>query len=120
MSKIEAYLHESNINVRRNEVTNIMKKYKDRIPIIVKIAARDSHKLKLDRNKYLCPIDLTFSQFMLVVRKRLNLKADESIFFFVNNILPPLQAEIREIYDQYHLKCGFLLVTVCCESTFGA
>lgn len=39
--------------------------------------------------RYLVPADLTVGQFVYVVRKRIKLSAEKTIFIFVKNILPP-------------------------------
>uniref|UniRef100_A0A8C9KWV8 Gamma-aminobutyric acid receptor-associated protein n=1 Tax=Serinus canaria TaxID=9135 RepID=A0A8C9KWV8_SERCA len=40
----------------------------------------------LDKKKYLVPSDLTVGQFYFLIRKRIHLRAEDALFFFVNNL----------------------------------
>ena len=46
-----------------------MSKYPQRVPIIVDC----KKELKLDKNKYIVPNDLTVGQFMYILKKRINI-----------------------------------------------
>lgn len=58
-------------------------------------------------------------QFVYVIRKRIKLPADQAIFIFVNNTLPPAAALMSQIYKEHADPDGFLYVTYSGESTFG-
>uniref|UniRef100_A0A493TIL6 GABA type A receptor associated protein like 1 n=1 Tax=Anas platyrhynchos platyrhynchos TaxID=8840 RepID=A0A493TIL6_ANAPP len=45
----------------------------------------------LDKRKYLVPSDLTVGQFYFLIRKRIHLRPEDALFFFVNNTIPPHQ-----------------------------
>ena len=49
----------------------------------------------LDKKKYLVPYDLTVAQFYYIIRKRVNLRAETTLFCFVNNT-------VRTVF--YHLN----------------
>ena len=103
---------------RKNEATRILTKYPDRIPVVVEIDRRS--KLKLDRHKYLTPAELTCGQFIYVLRKRLKLAPEKSLFmFFRDNKLPPTSALMGELYKEYMDNDFFLTVTIAEENTFG-
>ena len=53
----------------------------------------------LDKKKYLVPNDLTVGQFYFLIRKRIQLRAEDAIFFFVNNQIPPTSATIGALYQ---------------------
>ena len=57
---------------RTNEANRIKQKYPDRVPIIVEIDEK-SNLPQIDKKKYLVPHDLTISQFIYVIRKRIKL-----------------------------------------------
>ena len=61
---------------RQNESKEIIDKYPNRIPLIIEklVNKNDSIIPDIDKNKYLVPDDLTASQLMYVIRKRLKLK----------------------------------------------
>ncbi len=53
----------------------------------------------LDKKKYLVPNDLTVGQFYFLIRKRIQLRAEDALFFFVNNQIPPTSATIGALYQ---------------------
>ena len=58
----------------------------------------------LDKKKYLVPSDLTVGQFYFLIRKRIHLRPEDALFFFVNNVIPPTSATMGTLYQ------------VCCVS----
>ncbi len=99
------------------ESNRILEKYRDRIPCIIEID-RNSH-LQLDKKKFLVPNDITIGQFLYVVRKRVDVKKEESLFLFTNNILPPSSKLLLEIYKEYRDEDNFLYFILSSENTFG-
>ena len=59
------------------------------------------------------------SQFLYVIRKRIQLKPSESIFLMTNNQLCASNTEIIHIYEQFANKDGFLYIIYTSENTFG-
>lgn len=53
----------------------------------------------LDKQKYLVPSDLTVGQFYFLIRKRIHLRPEDALFFFVNNIIPPTSATMGSLYQ---------------------
>lgn len=103
---------------RIDEATRIMKKYPDRIPVIVE-KAPSSDIDNIDKKKYLVPSDLTVGQFIYVIRKRIKLPPEKAIFLFINNTLPPTSALMSDIYKQYHDIDHFIYFSYSGESVFG-
>lgn len=103
---------------RRDEAERIMKKYPDRVPIIVE-KSKGSQLPDIDKRKYLVPYDLTVGQFIFVIRKRLKLKPEEAIFLFVNNTIPATSALISTIYKEHKDTDSFLYLIFSGESFFG-
>jgi GABA(A) receptor-associated protein len=104
---------------RCEESARIRSKYPDRIPIICEVRPADRKRLVLDKKKYLVPTDLTMSQFMYVIRKRIKLEAQEAMFMFVDNKLAPLAMTLKEIYQSSRDTDGFVYVTTSLDVTFG-
>lgn len=104
---------------RIEESTSVLKKYPNRIPVIVEKSDKCKELKDIDKNKYLVPDDLTFGQFIFVVRKRLKLSADKSLFLFVNNTLIPSMNLMKQVYEQNADKDGFLYILYTSENTFG-
>lgn len=54
---------------------------------------------ELDKKKYLVPSDLTVGQFYFLIRKRVHLRPEDALFFFVNNVIPPTSATMGSLYS---------------------
>ena len=100
------------------EAKRVRSKYPDRVPIICEKVC-ESRIADIDKNKYLVPADLTVGQFIYVIRKRIKIRADEAIFIFINQMLPPTAALIGTVYEEQKDRDGFLYVTYSGEKTFG-
>merc|ERR1712154_743349 len=73
------------------EGEKIRRKYPDRVPVIVEKSPK-ARIGDLDKKKYLVPSDLTVGQFYFLIRKRISLRPEDALFFFVNNVIPPTSA----------------------------
>ena len=103
---------------RKEESYRIMKKYPDRIPVIVE-KSKNTDINHIDKNKYLVPSDLTVGQFVYVIRKRIKLSPEQAIFLFIANTLPPSDSLMSQIYKEHVDEDGFLYVLYTGENTFG-
>ena len=103
---------------RKNEAENVYHKYPDRVPVIVQKYYK-SNLPEVDKCKYLVPKDMTISQFMFVVRKRIQLDSTQALFFTVSNGLVAGSKIIMELYDEYKDEDGFLYITYTEENVFG-
>jgi GABA(A) receptor-associated protein len=104
----------------KEESTRIMKKYPDRVPVIV--SKSDHCKLPdIDKTKYLVPKDITMGQFMYIIRKRIKLKSTQALFLFFNDGMIVANSQpFGKIYEMYHSKeDGFLHCKYSAENTFG-
>ena len=111
---------------RLDESTRIMEKYPDRVPIICEKWGNDSEIPDIDRKKYLVPKDLTVTEFIYIIRKRLyninpvEFTSDKALYFFVNGSCMPITNQtINMLYEKYKDDDKFLYVTYAGESTFG-
>lgn len=95
-----------------------MRKYEDRIPVIVEKAQRSDIQC-VDKRKYLVPRDLTVGQFAGVIRKRICLPSEKAMFLFVDNILPATGTLMSELYNEKKDEDGFLYIVYSAENTFG-
>ena len=74
----------------------------------------------LDKKKYLVPSDLTVGQFYFLIRKRIHLKPEDALFFFVNNLIPPTSATMGSLYQEHHEEDFFLYIAYSDESVYGS
>ena len=102
---------------RLNESKWIIEKYPDRVPIICERITNNVPQV--DRKKYLCPGDLSLANFMYVIRKRMNLSPEKSLYLFVNDKMIPCSSLLASIYDSEKSDDGFLYINYGGESTFG-
>ena len=58
----------------------------------------------LDKKKYLVPSDLTVGQFYFLIRKRIHLRPEDALFFFVNNVIPPTSATMGSLYQVVSIR----------------
>ena len=114
-----SYKDTKSLAQRIREASQISQQYPGRIPIIVERSRSANNMPDIDKNKFLCPDNLSVGQFIYVIRKRITLTPDKAMFLFVNNTLPLSSALMKEIYAQHHDIDGFLYITYTGESTFG-
>jgi len=111
---------EHSFEKRQQEATRILKKYPDRIPIIVEPNENNNDTLIIDKKKYLVPKDLTVGQFSYVIRKRIKLSPDEAMFIFTDDCdILSTNDLMSRAYKEHQSEDGFLYVIVSKEQTFG-
>lgn len=101
------------------EARRIIQKFPNRIPIIVERSQKAIDIPLVDKNKFLCPGDLTIGQFLYVIRNRIKLPSEKALFVFINDSLPPTNTFIKELYHTLKNEDGFLYMTYCGENVFG-
>jgi GABA(A) receptor-associated protein len=113
------YKEENSFEKRRAEGEKIRKKYPDRVPVIVEKSPK-ARVSDLDKKKYLVPSDLTVGQFYFLIRKRIHLRPEDALFFFVNNVIPPTSTTMGSLYQEHHEEDFFLYIAYSDESVYGA
>jgi|688.fasta_scaffold780180_2 GABA(A) receptor-associated protein len=113
----ERYSYEKRIE----EFNRLKIKHPDRLPIIVEKFTGDKHLPSLPKTKFLLQGNTTMGQLLYTVRCNLGMQLKPSIatFLFINNILPPSNMKLKEIYDIYKEPDGFLYIIISAENTFG-
>jgi GABA(A) receptor-associated protein len=105
---------------RAEESRRIRDKFPGRVPIIVERGQRSLSVPVIDKQKFLVPGDLSVAQFIFVIRRRLNLPAEQALFLFIGSMLPTTGMLVRELHASYADADGFLYATYCGENVFGA
>lgn len=100
-------------------ISDILKKYPDKIPIVLKKGNEKDGLPEMDKKKYLVPGDLMVSQFIYTIRKRIELPSEKGLFLFFGNRLPSSNDLLSDVYKKYKDKDGVLYATYCAENTFG-
>jgi GABA(A) receptor-associated protein len=109
---------------RLAESKKIMSKFPEKYPTIVEISNNDLFRSVdlpgIDKKKYLIS-DIALSNFIFILRKKMQLKSETAIYLLVNgNISPPSSEMISVLYNKYKDEDGFLYITVAPENFFGA
>lgn len=104
---------------RKVESIRIFAKFPGRIPIIVERSPRAHDIPLIDKNKFLCPGDLTIGQFLYIIRNRIKLPSEKALFVFIGDSLPPTNTLIKELYHTFKNDDGFLYMSYCGENVFG-
>lgn len=96
---------------------NILEQHPNRIPAIVTA----NSKVKLDRNKFLIPSEISFGVFLIEIRKHTILLPEEAIYLFCGdkNVMIPICNTMQDIYNKYKDADGFLYIYLAVENTFG-
>jgi GABA(A) receptor-associated protein len=131
------FKEEKSFERRREEGERIRRKYPDRVPVsfhkidkfrfkifilkkkVIVERAPKSRIADLDKKKYLVPNDLTVGQFYFLIRKRIQLRAEDALFFFVDNVVPPTSATMGALYQEHADEDRFLYIAYSDESVYG-
>tara|TARA_B100001094_G_scaffold135517_2_gene131233 strand:- start:185 stop:532 length:348 start_codon:yes stop_codon:yes gene_type:complete len=115
---MKQFIEEFTLNERFNESKKILLKHPSRIPVIVE-KSQDCDLNEIQKKKYLVSRDLSISEFMFIIRKRIHLDPAQAIFIMINNTLPSSNSKMGEIYENYKNEDGFLYAIYTSENTFG-
>lgn len=100
-----------------SEMESLLRRYPDRVPVIVRAAA--ANMPQLEKTKYLVPKDFNFGAFSALIRSKLGFSASKAVFFFTpKNILPRANQNMEELFAA-HGSDGVLRLTYNLENTFG-
>ena len=101
-------------------IEKLKEKYPGRVPIFVMKSKHDKILPNINSNKFIVPEDITVSDFMQVVRKRIEVGHETSMFLFVNEkVMPRTSDPIGKLYSEYKNKEDVLEIYYCGENTFG-
>jgi GABA(A) receptor-associated protein len=108
---------ENNNTLFKTNVSKILRKYPDKIPVIFNKAPNAPD---IDKKKYIIPRDLQVSQLIFIVRKKIDISPEKAIFiFFGKNNLAHSNMLLSEVYEKYKDKDDILYATYSIENTFG-
>ena len=108
---------------RRNNAERVLRKYKDKIPILVYRGTKDTPDIK--NHKYLAPRDMKFHEFTTVIRKNVKLDSTQALFYFIKNeskneeCIPVQSSTLGDCYYKYCDNDSFLKIYYTVETTFG-
>ena len=112
------YKAEHSLEFRKSEASKAVERYTDRLPIIVE-KVEGSSIPEIDRNKFLVPADISLGQFVLVVRKRVEIQPEQALFLFIGENIPSNTTIMSDLYAKHKDDDGFLYLCYAAENTFG-
>ncbi len=103
---------------RLDESKTMFRRYPERKPLIIE--PKCTRTPPIDKHKYMTPSDLTIGQLIFVIRKRVSLRPDQSMFVFIdNNTLLPPTTTVGDAYSNHKDEDGFLYIKYALENAFG-
>ena len=106
----------------KNETDNIKLKHPNRVPILISVSQNDKSLFNLITNhKYMIPKDMTFTEFIQIIRNRIHLDQNEALFAILSeqNIMPKMSSLVGDLYEKYKSNDGYLVIILTKENTFG-
>ncbi|XP_045466937.1 microtubule-associated proteins 1A/1B light chain 3B-like isoform X2 [Harmonia axyridis] len=108
-------------DVAEDEILAMRSIYPTKIPVIVKRFSKEKHLPQLDKKKYLIPQEVTMSQFQMILRNKMQLQSNRSMYLLVNNrSMLSLSTTIAEVYYEYAQNEGYLSIAYASEEVFGS
>ena len=113
-----SHYEKKSFNERCSDSMKIREGNPGKIPVIIEKISK-SDLPNLDKNKYLVPDDFTVAQFLIILRNRMRISHEKSIFLVVKNTIPTSSELMSVIDNRYKNEDGFLYMHYTGENTFG-
>lgn len=105
------------MSIHSTKISRLLKKYPDRIPIIVHIDTRFLIDIN-EKLKFLAPSNSTLSEFLNIIREKIKINKYQGLFIFIDNQLPNLSYTLNHLYN-LHQQDLILHIHIKPENTFG-
>jgi GABA(A) receptor-associated protein len=109
-------------DIKDEDIINALNLLHDKYPnqIIISCTKQTKNtKYTLEKTKFFLSKQYKVSNFISSLRKKLNLKEQENIYLFVNNILLKGDMIFEELYDKHKSNDGMLHIKYHNLETFG-
>ena len=110
------------VHERQAEVLRMLKKYPDKVPVVIVKDKGCKNITEPANTKFLVPNELTVAQFLYTLRKRIFLKPDQALFLFFgkSNEMPSATDQMVSVYERHRDPNDDMLYAIySSESTFG-
>lgn len=104
----------------KESINKIKIKYPDKLPIYIIKSKNDKILPNINNNKFLVNDTCKVADLMTLVRNRIDLGSEQSLFFFINeSIIPSSTQSIGKLYSEYKNEDELLIINYCGENVFG-
>lgn len=104
-------------NKEKEKIEKMLKKYPDKVPVIFRPSKISDSEIS--KQKFLVPRDITISELIYIVKKRISIPPEKAIFIYIDTIMPNLNSIVSENYEKYKNKDDILYISYSIENTFG-
>lgn len=102
------------------ELKAIRTRFPNKLPLLVERYDRERDLPDLERKKFLVPEELTMSQFLYIIRSRMNLRDSQALYLIVNNrVLVSHSMTMAQAYQEFRRDDGFLHIKYAAQQVFG-
>lgn len=103
---------------RKAMIDRFMVKYEGFIPVILE----KQHNSKIKRTndgRFAVRKGSKMMTFAAMVKSKYKIRPEESIFYFIDNMMLSMESSIDALYEQYKSEDGILYITCVEQETFG-
>eukprot|EP00118_Oscarella_pearsei_P007242 m.34788 g.34788 ORF g.34788 m.34788 type:complete len:130 (+) comp32021_c0_seq3:102-491(+) len=119
-SSTRSFKEKRSFGSRKKDVEEIRRKFPHKIPVIVERCSNEKYLPLLQKAKFLVPDDMTISQFISILRKRLVLRPSQAFYLLFNQkTIASASTALSEVYDQNKDEDGFLYMVYASQEMFG-
>lgn len=105
----KSYKERTPLAVRMAEANTIMTKYPHQIPVVVERFRKEKVLPELSKTKFLAPRNIMMSQFISIIRSRLQLPPNKSLYLLIDNkAIVSLTLTMEEVYKEHRDRDGFV------------
>uniref|UniRef100_A0A1I7ZBI5 Autophagy-related protein n=1 Tax=Steinernema glaseri TaxID=37863 RepID=A0A1I7ZBI5_9BILA len=114
------YKERKTLGQRRRLFEEISRNNPGKIPVIIERLNGERPLPNIDRAQFLVAESTTIAELCSVIRRRLQLTANQSIILYVNDkVMPGVMTPMWKLHQAEKGEDGFLYINYCGQATFG-